>query len=236
MQRTATMTHDPWVLWPAGAPPAGGWPMLLFLHGQGEAAWLDEAGREREHGPDALLAHGSPVALHQARDPRVPTLWQSFVLVAPQAFNDVGRVPYWRWTEPGISKRVAAEVERVLATGKVNAQRISAAGFSRGGMGCFQLDANSGPLQFRKIATADAQSLDDLPAAVQRGREVRAYYGTTTYQGMRDQHRAAEKLHGRATPPVSIIALEQSGNEDQAHIGLCPRVFAQDELYRWLLA
>lgn len=229
------MAHEPWVLWPDGAPPDGGWPMLLFFHGQGEAAWFDEGGYEREHGPDALLAHGSPVALHRARDSRVPTLWQSFVLVAPQAFNDVGLVPYWRWHEPGISKRVTTAVEQVIATGKVNPQRSSAAGFSRGGMACYQLDSSTGPLQFRKIVTADSQSLEYLPTAVSRGREVRAYYAPTTYEGIAQEHQAAERRHGTGAPPVSILARPQRGKNDEAHIALCPRVFAEDELYRWLL-
>jgi hypothetical protein len=157
------------------------------------------------------------------------------VLLAPQAVNDVGLVPYWRWHEPGISKRVAAAVERVLATGKVNAERSSAAGFSRGGMACYQLDSSTGPLQFRRIATADSQSLEYLPAVVARGREVRAYYAPTTYEGIAQEHRAAEKQHGKGTPPVSILARPQSGSNDQAHIALCPRVFGEDELYRWLL-
>jgi hypothetical protein len=235
-KRVAKMKHDTWVLWPEGEPPSGGWPVLLFLHGQGEAAWIDNRGDAVEQGPDALLAHGSPVALYRKKDARVPTLWQSFVLIAPQALNDVGVIGWWDWSTAGINQRVAADVEQVLRSGKVNTARLSATGYSRGGRGCFRLDASAGSLQFRKIASVDAQGLDELPAAVKRKREVRAYYGPTTYEVIRVAHQAAEKTHGKATPPISIIARPQSANEDQAHAAICSQVYAEDDLYRWLLA
>jgi hypothetical protein len=234
-KRVATMSHETWVLWPAAEPPANGWPILLFLHGQGEAAWKEERGEVIEQGPDALLVHNSPVALYRAKDARVKTLWESFVLVAPQALNEVGVVGWWDWSEPEIKRRVAADVERVVAGGKANAKRVCATGFSRGGRGCFRLDASAGPLQFRKIAAVDAQELDALPAVVQRRREVRAYYAPSTYRGIADAHLAAEKLHGRATPPVSIMATPQTGRDGEAHTAIGARMFLEDELYQWLL-
>jgi hypothetical protein len=235
-KRVATMSHDTWVLWPEGEPPAGGWPILLFLHGQGEAAWKDEAGQVVEQGPDALFVHDSPVALYRAQDARVKTLWQSFVLVAPQALNEIGVVGWWDWSEPEIKRRVVADVERVIGSGKANGARLSGTGFSRGGRGCFRLDSSSGPLQLKKIAAVDAQGLDALPAVVQRGREVRAYYAPSTYDGIRDAHQAAEKTYGKSTPPVSIIARAQPGRDGAAHTAIGSRLFLEDELYRWLLA
>jgi hypothetical protein len=235
-KRAAKMGHEPWVLWPEGEPPAGGWPVLLFLHGQGESAWKEEGDAALEQGPNALVAHGSPVALYRAKDSRVKTLWQSFVLIAPQALNTDGVVRWWDWSEPAISQRVGSEVDSVLKTGKANAKRISATGFSRGGRGVYRLDSSSGPLQFRKLASVDAQGLDELAAAVKRGREVRAYYGPTTYDVIRDAHLAAEKVYGKATPPVSLIQRPQRGRDDEAHIGICTQVYAEDDLYAWLLA
>jgi hypothetical protein len=235
-KRIATMNHDTWVLWPEADPPAGGWPILLFLHGQGEAAWKDDAGKAVEQGPDALFAHNSPVALYRAKDGRVKTLWQSFVLIAPQAVNEAGVVGWWDWSEPEIKNRVVADVERVVASGRANRARLSATGFSRGGRGCFRLDADTGPLQFRKIAAVDAQGLDALPAVVQRRREVRAYYAPSSYEGIRDAHQAAEKRHGKAKPPVSIIARPQPGRDGAAHTALGSSLFLEDELYGWLLA
>jgi hypothetical protein len=209
---------------------------LLFLHGTGEATWREEGDGAVEQGPDALLRHHSPVALHRARDARVKTLWQSFVLIAPQAFNPVGVVPWWDWADAENKKRVVAEVEGVLRTGKANGARLCATGFSKGGRGCYRLDASEGPLQFRKIATVDAQELDALPAAVQRGREVRAYYAPSTFEVIRDRHLAMEKVHGKAKPPVSIIARPQSARDGDAHGAVCSDVYQDDELYRWLLA
>lgn len=235
-KRTATLSHEPWVLWPAGDAPAGGWPLLLFLHGQGEAAWLLDGVREVEHGPDALLAHGSPPALYRARDARVKTLWENFVLLAPQAVNDEGLVRYWRWGDAGVKRRVGVEVEKVLASGKVNANRLYGAGFSRGGLGCLEVDASTAPLQLRKLVTADAQSLDGLSAAVERRREVRAYYARSTYEDILAPHLAAEKTYGKGTPPVSLLATDVDGKDGDAHINMCSKVFANDELYRWLLA
>jgi hypothetical protein len=235
-KRVASMGHDAWVLWPEGEPPPGGWPILLFLHGTGEAAWRDERGEAVEQSPDALFRHGSPVALYRSKDARVKTLWQSFVLIAPQALNDVGVITWWDWAEPDIRKRVVDAVEQVMKSGKVNGSRISAAGFSKGGRGCFRLDSSAPPLQFRKIAVADAQELDALARVVQRRREVRAYYAPSTYQEIFDRHLAAERTYGKATPPVSIIARPQAKQGGEAHLAICSEVFAADELYRWLLA
>jgi predicted esterase len=234
-KRVATLRHEPWVLWPQGDAPAGGWPAILFLHGQGEAAWTLDGNREREQGPEAVLAHGSPASLHRARDPRVKTLWENFVLVAPQAVNDQGLVRYWRWGDAGIKHRVATELQQVLATGKVNAARLCVAGFSRGGLGCFELDASAEPLQFRKIVAADAQSLDGLSAAAQRKRDVRVYYARSTYADILAPHLAAEQVYGQRTPPISIIATELGSKEGEAHIEMCSRIFGDDEVYRWLL-
>jgi hypothetical protein len=223
-------------LWPEGEPPAGGWPLLLFLHGMGEAAWKEEQGRVTEQGPVAVTALGSPVALYRAKDERVPSLWQKFALVAPQAFNNTGLVGSWNWDQPELARRVGVEVDRVIQTGKVDRTHISATGFSRGGYGCYALDSSEPPLQFRRIASVDAQSLDGLTEVVKRGREVRAYYGPTTRPRIRDAHLAAEKVYGTAKPPVSIIPRPQPGRDYEAHATICASVYAEDELYRWLLA
>jgi len=163
----------------------------------------------------------------------VPTLWQSFVLVAPQAVNDEGLVRYWRWGDATVKERVAAEVEQVLASGKVNRERVYGGGFSRGGLGCYQLDG-VGPLQLRKIVTADAQSLEGLDAAAARHREVRAYYARSTYSDILAPHVAAQKIHGSA-PTVRVIPTDVRGKDGDAHLGMCSHVFANDEVYRWLL-
>lgn len=235
-QRTATLGHEPWVLWPSGEPPPGGWPVLLFLHGQGEAAWVVDGDRETEHGPDAVLAHESPPSLHRARDPRVKTLWENFVVVAPQAVNDQALARYWRWSDEWVKRRVVAEVEKVLASGKANAARMCAAGFSRGGLGVLQLDASDGPLQFRKIVTADAQALDELQAVADRRREVRIYYARTTFSDILGPHLTAEKAFAPAAPQVSFLPTGVSGKDGDAHIAMCSKVFTNDEVYRWLLA
>jgi hypothetical protein len=233
-KRSAKKGHDTWVLWPDGTPPAGGWPVLLFLHGQGEAAWVDDGRDGVEQGPDAVLAHHSPVALYRQRDGRVPTLWQSFVLIAPQAFNDSGVIRWWRWWDESVKRRVVADVERVLQSGKVNAERVSATGFSRGGQGCYGLDADSGPLRFTRIASVDAQELEQLPAVALRQRQVRAYYSPNTYSDIRDRHLAAAKAQaGNAS--VSFIPRPQRGKDDAVHIAMCEQVYVEDELYRWLL-
>jgi len=191
--------------------------------------------REVEQGPESVMAHGSPAALYRARDARVATLWQSFVLVAPQAVNDEGLVRYWRWGDAKVKERVVAEVEQVLAGGKVNRERVYGAGFSRGGLGCYQLDG-VGSLQCRKIVTADAQSLEGLEAAAARHREVRAYYARSTYSDILAPHVAAQKLYGSNAQRVSVIPTDVRGKDGDAHIGMCSHVFANDEVYRWLLA
>jgi poly(3-hydroxybutyrate) depolymerase len=233
-KRTAKLGHDTWVLWPDGSPPPGGWPVLLFLHGQGEAAWVDDGRDGTEQGPDAVLAHHSPAALHKQRDARVPTLWQNFVLIAPQAFNDKGVIRWWRWWDDSVKQRVAADVERVLKSGKVDVERVCATGFSRGGQGCYGLDSASGPLQFKRIATVEAQDLEALPAVVARKRQVRVYYSPNTYSDIAKSHATAAKVQA-GVPSVSFIKRAQQGKDDAVHVAMCERIYVEDELYRWLL-
>lgn len=233
-KRTAKLSHDTWVLWPDGTPPPGGWPVLLFFHGQGEAAWVDDGRDGIEQGPDAVLAHNSPLALHKKRDARVPTLWQNFVLIAPQAFNDKGVIRWWRWWDESVKQRVVADVKRVLDSGKVDVGRVSATGFSRGGQGCYGLDSESGPLQFKRIASVEAQDLEALPAVVARKRQVRVYYSPNTYSDIAQSHVAAAKAQA-GVPSVSFIARAQQGKDDAVHVAMCEQVYVEDELYRWLL-
>jgi hypothetical protein len=237
-KRSPKLSHEPWVLWPEGQPPEGGWPLLAFLHGMGEVAWKAERPEDEglEQSRDVLLTDYSPVTLHRNKNPRVPTLWQRFALVAPQAFNPNGIALYWDWTDVGVRAAAVAAIERVVQSGRVNAERVAGVGFSRGGQGCLGFDAAEGATRFRKIATVDAQGLDGLSAVVQRGREVRAYYTPSTYSVIREAHVAAEQVYGKATPPVSLIARSHPGRDYEAHTLLAREVFAEDELYQWLLA
>lgn len=236
LQRVAKLGHDPWVLWPSGAAPAGGFPAIVYLHGQGEAAWvIDAQEREVEQGPDSVLAHGAPPALHRARDPRVRSLWENFVVIAPQAENDAGNVRDWSWKDEGVKRKAVAHLEQVLNTGKLNRERVYLTGFSRGGLGCYQLDSDAAPLSFRKIVSVDAQSLEGLTGVAQRGREVRAYYARSTFEDILARHVTAEKTYGARKPPISFIATDVKGKDGEAHGAVCARVFADDELYRWLL-
>jgi hypothetical protein len=164
----------------------------------------------------------------------VPTLFQIFVLIAPQAFNDQGVIRWWRWWDESVKQRVVADVKRVLDSGKVDVGRVSATGFSRGGQGCYGLDSESGPLQFKRIASVEAQDLEALPAVVARKRQVRVYYSPNTYSDIAKSHVTAAKAQAGA-PSVSFVTRAQQGKDDAVHVAMCEQVYVEDELYRWLL-
>ncbi len=91
-------------------------PVLLFLHGRGEAS-------EQENELQKVCAHCSPP--DQARRDRL----KNVIVVAPQAPEDPEK--QWDW-EPYLLK-----IKEFLRS-RFNGHRILATGFSRGGLGVLQ--------------------------------------------------------------------------------------------------
>ena len=100
------------------------WPLLLFLHGAGERG--DNLDRVKIHGPPKLIAAGKDFP---------------FIVVSPQCPKD-------RWWEPF---ELTALLNDVIASHKVDQDRVYVSGLSMGGFGTWALAAHS-PRRFAALA------------------------------------------------------------------------------------
>lgn len=90
------------------------WPLLLFLHGAGERG--DSLGLVKQHGPPKLIARGE----------RLP-----FIVVSPQQSAD-------GWWDPYV---LDALLDEIVATHRVDEDRVYVTGLSMGGFGTWALIA-----------------------------------------------------------------------------------------------
>ncbi|HEV3255667.1 MAG TPA: prolyl oligopeptidase family serine peptidase [Gemmataceae bacterium] len=123
------------------------WPLLLFLHGSGESG--KDLNKVKIHGPPKLIERGKDFP---------------FIVVSPQS-------PRRGWDVPALN----ALLDDVVATHKVDKDRIYLTGLSMGGYGTWALAA-AYPEKFAAIVPicgggdlADAKQLKDLPIWVFHG-------------------------------------------------------------------
>lgn len=122
--QVAVTTHMPHLFFaPNGARPAGGWPLLVYLHDEGRSA-----GRA----PLKLVALEGP----PQRCGRQPAAETSFVVVSPQKPMDLP------WTEATVARGVVALVE-ALCGDLCDARRVCLTGVGAGGSGCWGLGAST---------------------------------------------------------------------------------------------
>ncbi len=100
------------------------WPLVLFLHGAGERG--DDLELVKKHGPPKLIDEGKDFP---------------FIVVSPQCPKDF-------WWE---SIELAALLDQVIKTHKVDEDRIYVTGLSMGGFGTWRLAAFA-PNRFAAIA------------------------------------------------------------------------------------
>ncbi len=126
---------------PEGPPPAGGWPVLFFLHGYDEAAPQPIEQALTQHGP---FNPGNP-----------PLVREQFILIAPQLVNAGDQ-----WF------RFAGAVEELLALVLDRHQgdpaRCYLCGFSFGGNGVFDL-ALAMPGRWAALWAVDPTRLPEDP-------------------------------------------------------------------------
>lgn len=123
------------------------WPLVLFLHGAGESG--QDLNKVKVHGPPKLVEAGKEFP---------------FIVVSPQA-------PRMGWD----AQTLNALLDDVVATHKVDKDRIYVTGLSMGGFGTWALAA-AYPDRFAALApicgggnSADAKKLKNLPIWVFHG-------------------------------------------------------------------
>jgi len=123
------------------------WPLVLFLHGAGESG--NDLNKVKKHGPPKLIEQGKDFP---------------FIVVSPQS-------PGRGWDPATLN----ALLDDVMATHKVDKDRVYVTGLSMGGFGTWALAA-AYPVRFAAIVPicgggnpADAKTIRDLPVWVFHG-------------------------------------------------------------------
>lgn len=239
-----------YIYYPPGIPPSGGWPILLFLHGIGEATntYSDKTGW-RTQGLDAVKSHDSPPQLCESRAQHAGRLLSSFIVVSPQFpftptedQRKAGRRP-WRWMDR--ADTVLSILEVVVARYLGNRRRVFATGFSRGGAGVLAIAAAKREPSFAKIVVVDSESDPVAPTNVPMWVH---YAGAHTISRAVEAHTGVSKglAAGGWTnvPPgeerVGGTLVFTNWNLDLStptanHTETCRRAYADGRVYDWLL-
>lgn len=128
------------------------WPLILFLHGAGERG--DDLEKVKKHGPPKLIAAGTHLP---------------FIVVAPQCPADA----WWESTPQVIA--LAALLDDIQASHRVDPDRVYCTGISMGGYGTWRL-ACEFPGRFAAVVPICgggrpflAKAMKDVPAWVFHG-------------------------------------------------------------------
>jgi len=177
------------------------WPLLLFLHGSGERG--NDLELVKVHGPPKLIAAGKEFP---------------FIVVSPQCPR------FQRWE----TAQLAALLDQVERTCKVDPDRVYVTGLSLGGFGTWQLAANY-PDRFAAIAPICGGGEKEAAAVISQV-PVWAFHGA---QDKAVPLKASEEM---------IAALRQAGAEpkltvypDAGHDSWTA-TYDNPELYDWLLS
>jgi hypothetical protein len=137
--------------------PVAGQPVLLFLHGIGEAFRNENI---RSSGIRHLLRQGVPrLLLHpeEALEAEHPLMRGAFAVVAPQLPDR--ETP---WHQPGHVGQIRRAID---AVGPEADRKLYIVGFSKGGRAAFQF---AGDLQPRAIVSIDASPMSKDPAVIRQ--------------------------------------------------------------------
>jgi hypothetical protein len=213
--------------------PVPGRPILLFLHGAGEGF----VSKERT-GHENLFQQGPPKHLPSLSAGHL--LRASFTLIAPQLPDR--DTPWSAFTE---------DMQRLLAAHHPG-ERLYVMGFSKGGLGAFQV---AGQLEPAALVAIDASPMTTPPeAAVEKwvrplGR-LPFWAIHTTYPPTESLHRV-QQFNELAVPQAhrALSAAPRRGEQArtcldapsamtpaECHVWVCDEVTTNEAAYRWLLA
>lgn len=181
------------------------WPLILFLHGSGERG--SDVNLVAKHGPPKLAA----------AEPTGP-LASQFIVVSPQC-------PEGRWWKPD---ELLTLIDDVIATHRVDTDRVYCTGLSMGGFGTWEL-ASMYPERFAAVAplcgggrTEFARRMKTLPIWIFHGDADTA----VPVQRSIEMNAALEKVKGN----VKLTVYPGVGHD------CWTQTYANPELYTWLLS
>lgn len=183
--------------------PERRWPLVLFLHGSGERG--DDLALVAVHGPPRLVREGH----------RFP-----FILVSPQT-------PDGSWWEP---RPLAALLDEIERTYRVDPDRVVVTGLSMGGYGAWAL-AELFPTRFAAIApVCGGGTPNRICAAVEAGTAIWAFHGARDAVVL--PQRSAEMVDraNRCGADARLTIYPDAGHDSWT------ATYADPALYEWILA
>jgi predicted peptidase len=189
-----------------GEAPAGGWPLLCFLHGYGEGAPMPIREALALHGP--LAPTGSPRATTE------------FVVLAPQLPI---RGDHWH----GHAEGVEAIVREAQARHGADRERTALTGFSFGGNGVFDL-ALEQPGLWSALWPVD-------PTRVPRQDPGRPVWLSVGEISRMQADAFVRRLH-LAPPVRGAAGDRVYVDQGQDHVGTARLAYRDDRIYDWLLS
>ncbi|WP_051231540.1 carboxylesterase family protein [Stutzerimonas azotifigens] len=197
----------PGLLWLPDAPaPAGGWPLIVFLHGYDEAAPAPLEQALTRHGP---LHPGNP-----------PAVRRDFILVAPQ-LPQAG--DHWLRFDAALLQIL----EWVLAAHPADPARCYLSGFSFGGNGVFDLGI-AHPRRWAALWSVD-------PTRLPRSPVVTPLWLSIGQVARRLEMRFIESLElspAGSEPQGERLYLDEGAD----HVGSARLAYRDPRIYAWLLA
>jgi len=235
---------------PPGNPPPGGWPILLFTHGIGEASQTYSAAAGWiEQSLAAVKRHGSPAYLCDA--PEGAKLLNAFIVISPQfpftpdEQQRAKRSRPWQWADR--ADTIKSILESTLTNFEGNAQRIYATGFSRGARGALAIAQHLEKEKYNiaKLILVDSESDPtpgpDIPVWIH-------YAGPHTLKNIVEGHQGTIKKLGdkgwtNAPPDAPTPAGERvftdwnlkSQVSVENHTNVSKLAYSDRRVYEWLL-
>jgi predicted peptidase len=198
------------------------WPLILFLHGSGERG--DDVSRVAVHGPPKLRTTGAK--LSDAESAVARTLAGKFIVVSPQCPAN------GRWD----NDTLLALLDEVIATHRVDTNRVYLTGLSMGGYGSWSLGLRN-PHRFAAVAPicGGGERIDVLMGARARPEEFKslavwAFHGAKdTAVPVAESERMVEALKKAGVKNVQLTVYPEAPHDSWTE------TYANPKLYEWFL-
>ena len=216
-----------------GADKTREWPLILFLHGAGERG--DDLKKVAVHGPPMLVskqprAHkGETAEQKAARLEASDLLKKNFIIISPQCPKDT----HWHANE------VAALLDEIEGTHRVDKKRIYLTGLSMGGYGTWDLGLHQ-PARFAAIAPICGGLNTIAPklnrrhptrGKIQRNLPIWVFHGgQDSVVPPEESRRGVELLQQLGNQKIKLTIYPEAGHNSWT------ATYANPELYKWFLA
>lgn len=185
------------------------WPLILFLHGAGERG--TDVQWVAKHGPPKLAAAGQDLPA---------------VIVSPQCPANQ------RWDDAVL----LGLLDHVLATRRIDTNRVSLTGLSMGGYGTWSLGLRH-PERFSALAPiCGGGNIIDILLSGPRGADlkkmpIRVFHGAKDpVVPLAESQRLVDALRRGGHPSVELTVYPEAGHDSWSE------TYANPEFFRWILA